>query len=101
MDNHSNVDEILEQEKAKKRKEEEEIKKLEMACKEIFTTPDAFYLLKFLYKISLWAEQDTNINSDILIYKKGRRDYWAILRNVIPKGVLAQVEIYGDNDEQK
>lgn len=100
MDFNSNVDKIIEQEENKKKKEQEEFKKLEMACKEIFTTPDAYYLLKFLYKISLWAEQDTNINSEILIYKKGRRDYWSILRNVIPKGVLAQIEIYGDEEQR-
>lgn len=101
MQYESKVDEIIRQEQARAELEKEEAEKLKIACQAIFTNHDAFYFLKFLYRISLWAEQDTNINPEILIYKKARRDYWAILRNVIPKGVLAQIEIYGEEEGKK
>ena len=37
-----------------------------------------------------------NINTDVLAYKKGRRDSWLILRNLLPKDILAQIEIYDE-----
>lgn len=94
----SKVDEIREQQQQAEQQNEKRTENLKLACKEIAETKNGQYLLKFLYEISSWAEQDCNINSDVLIYKKARRDYWSIVRNIIPPNVLAHIEIYGDID---
>lgn len=93
MFNKTKVDEILAKEAEQKRKEEKEVEQLKIACKKIFSDKESFFFLEYLFKLCLWAEQDLNINNEILIYKKGRRDIWAIIRNVIPKNVLKEIEI--------
>lgn len=94
----SKVDEIREQQQQAEQQNEQKTENLKIACKEIAETTNGQYLLKFLYEISGWAEQDCNINSEVLIYKKARRDYWSIVRNIIPPNILARIEIYGDID---
>lgn len=96
----SKVDEILEQQRKAEQMNEQKTENLKLACKEIAESKNGQYLLKFLYEISGWAEQDCNINSEVLIYKKARRDYWSIVRNIIPLNVLAQIEIYGDIEKE-
>ena len=96
----SKVDEILEQQRKAEQQNEQKTENLKLACKEIAESKNGQYLLKFLYEISGWAEQDCNINSEVLIYKKARRDYWSIVRNIIPLNVLAQIEIYGDIEKE-
>lgn len=93
MFNKTKVDEILAKEAEQKRKEEKEVEQLKIACKKIFSDKESIFFLEYLFKLCLWAEQDLNINNEILIYKKGRRDIWAIIRNVIPKNVLKEIEI--------
>ena len=90
----SNIDELIAKQKEEEEKQKKIVEDLKLACKETLSTTNGIFFLKYLKKISFWAEQDLNINPDILIYKKGRRDIWAIIRNVIPKDVLAQIEIY-------
>lgn len=51
-------------------------------------------ILRFLKDVCLWDTTDENIDKDILAYKKGRRDIWAILRSFIPKDILAEIEIF-------
>lgn len=96
----SKVDEIIEQQRKAEQMNEQKTENLKLACKEIAESKNGQYLLKFLYEISGWAEQDCNINSEVLIYKKARRDYWSIVRNIIPLNVLAQIEIYGDIEKE-
>ena len=96
MNNKSKIDEILEKQKQADLREKKEIENLKLACKDIFATPNGKFFLKYLKRLCFWSEQDCNINNEILIYKKGRRDIWAIIRNVIPKDVLAQIEIYDE-----
>ena len=67
---------------------------LKVACKNAFQDTNVKYVFKFIKKISLWGVQDEEITPNSLIYKKGRSDIWAIIRNIIPKDVLAQIEIY-------
>ena len=50
--------------------------------------------LQFIKDLCLWDCQEENIDKDILAYKKGRRDIWIIIRNFIPKDLLAEIEIY-------
>lgn len=97
----SRVDEILEQQRKAEQQNEQRTENLKLACKEIAETKNGQYLLKFLYEISGWAEQDCNINNEVLIYKKARRDYWSIVRNIIPPNVLARIEIYNDIDSKE
>ena len=91
--NKTKVDDVIQKEKEKERKEKEEVEQLKIACKKVFSNINGIYFLNYLFKLCLWAEQDLNINSEILIYKKGRRDIWAIIRNVIPPEILKEIEI--------
>ena len=97
MQHNSKIDELLKKQQEAEEKEKKIIEDLKVVCKDIFSTPNGKFFLKYLKRLSFWSEQDLNINNEILIYKKGRRDIWAIIRNIIPKDVLAQIEIY-DND---
>lgn len=94
----SNIDELLDKQREAEEKQKKIVEDLKLACKETLSSPNGIFFLKYLKNLCFWDEQDLNINPDILIYKKGRRDIWAIIRNVIPKDVLAQIEIY-DNKE--
>lgn len=93
---HSKIDELFEKQKQAEEKQKKIVENLKLSCKDIFSTPNGKFFLKFLKDMCFWSEQDRNINNEILIYKKGRRDIWAIIRNVIPKDVLAQIEIYDE-----
>lgn len=81
--------------------QKQKIENLKKACSEIFATPNGKYLLQFLLEFCGWNDQDMNINGEILAYKKGKRDVWVLLRNLLPRDVLAQVEIYGQKDLSK
>lgn len=100
MQHDSKIDELFKKQKEADEKEKKMVEDLKLACKDIFSTPNGKFFLKYLKRLSFWSEQDLNINNEILIYKKGRRDIWTIIRNLIPKDVLAQIEIY-DNDDLK
>lgn len=92
----SKVDDVFQQQQEKIQREKQEIENLKLACSEVFSSTNGKYVLKFLKKISGWSEQDMNINTDVLAYKKGRRDSWLILRNLLPKDILAEIEIYSE-----
>lgn len=96
--NKSNVDLLIEKQKQADEKEKKFVEEMKVCCQDIFSSPNGKFFLKYLKKLSFWSEQDINVNHDVLIYKKGRRDVWAIIRNVIPKDVLAQIEIYDEVD---
>lgn len=77
--------------KVQKEKEEATIKQ---ALFDMTTQNDnANIILQFLKDISLWDLQDNNIDKEILAYQKGRRDIWLIIRNFIPRDILANIEI--------
>jgi hypothetical protein len=94
MQQKSKVDAILTRQKEEKQRQEKMISDLKIACKELFSNNNGTFFLQYLKTLCLWAEQDNNINNEILIYKKGRRDIWAIIRNILPPNILAQIEIY-------
>lgn len=94
MQSHSKIDEIIENQKTEIEKQKQETENMKLVCKSIFDNQNGKYFLKYLKNMCLWSEQDININTEILIYKKARRDIWAIIRNFIPKEILAQIEIY-------
>lgn len=90
------IDELFEKQKEADERQKRELENLKLCCKELFKDVNGKYLLRFLMRICHWAEEDLNINHDMIIYKKGRRDIWLILRTLLPKEVLAQIEIYDD-----
>jgi len=90
----TDVDRILKEAEETIKKQEQEFKNLQNCCLELFKDENGKYLLKFLKDICCWAEEDLNVNRDIIIYKKGRRDIWLILREFLPKDILAQVEVF-------
>lgn len=100
MQTNSKVDELLKKQKEAEEKQKKVIEDLKLASKEIFSTVNGKFFLKYLKRLCFWSEQDLNINNEILIYKKGRRDIWTIIRNVIPKETLAQIEIFDEDDLQ-
>lgn len=101
MFNRSKVDELVKKEQQKLEREKQEIKNLKLACSEIFKTTNGKYILRALKNFCGWNDQDMNVNADILAYKKGRRDVWVFLRNILPKDVVAQIEIYDEINLQE
>lgn len=92
----SKVDKLLEEQKNKKEKEEKQIQELKKICENACNDVNVKFILKFIKQICLWNDQNNDITPNIAIYNKGRRDVWAILRNIIPKSVLCQIEIYDE-----
>lgn len=92
------TDAIEEAKKQAIEKQNEEMRNLQIACREIFNNQNGLYVLKFLKKICNW-ECESNTDANTLLYRGGRRDIWLILRTLLPKDVLAQVEIY-DKDNK-
>lgn len=99
MQTNNKIDDLIRKQEENKEKQRQELENLKMASKELFSDVNGKYFLKYLKQICLWSEQDININAELLIYKKGRRDIWTIVRNVIPKDVLALIEIYDETNE--
>lgn len=87
-------DAIKEEKEKELQRQNEEQEKLMFTASKIFSNKNGVYLLKFLKKICLWDSENTNVDKEILAYRAGRRDVWLILRTLIPKEILADVEIY-------
>lgn len=86
----------IEQEKViLEEKEKQRQENLKLAAREIFKGNNGAYVLNFLKNICLWNEQDTNINPNMVLYKKGRQDIWLVFRNILPKDILTKIEING------
>lgn len=88
------VDELQKKREEKKEAERKLIENVKISA-EIFNCENGKFFLKFLMNTCLWNSQDNEITPNKVVYDKGRRDIWAIIRNVIPKDVLADIEIYG------
>ena len=93
MYNNHFCDELQKQREKKQQEHELYISKVKQSA-EMLDCENGRFFLKFLLKTCLWNNQDNEITPNKVVYDKGRRDIWAILRNVIPKDVLADVEIY-------
>lgn len=96
--NKCKTDELIKKQEQAEERQKKKIENLKKACSEIFATPNGKFLLQFLLEFCGWNDQDMNINGEVLAYKKGKRDVWVLLRNLLPKDILAQVEIYGQKD---
>lgn len=98
LNSKTKVDEIYKKQQEKDQKEKQQVEKLKFACSEIFSNPNGKYFLKFLKTYCGWNSQDMNINPEVLIYQKGRRDVWVLIRNILPKNLLAEIEIYSEQN---
>ena len=96
MEINSSIDEINKKKQEANEKSRQLQEDLKLAAKELFKDNNGKMFLKYLKEICLWDEVNLNINNEILIYKKGRRDIWSIIRSILPKDVLAQIEIFED-----
>ncbi len=96
INSKTQIEKILKEQQEKTKKQIEEIGKLKLACSEIFSNQNGKYFLNFLKNYCGWNSQDMNINNDVLAYQKGKRDVWILIRNVLPKDLLAEIEIYGE-----
>jgi len=96
MNSYSKVDELLEKQAEREKREKQKIENVKLACKELFNNPNGKFFLQFIKRACGWNDSDRNINPEVLIYQKGRRDIWNIIRNILPKDVLAQIEIYDE-----
>lgn len=94
MESQSTVDNLFRKQAEREKQKKQKIENMKLVCKEVFNDVNGKFFLQFLKTICGWNDQDNNINPEILAYKKGRRDIWNIIRNILPKDVLAQVEIY-------
>ena len=97
----SKVDDLLEKQAKAEERKRKEIENMKLICQEIFKDANGQYFLKYLKKLCGWNDQDNNINGEVLIYKKGRRDIWTVIRNIIPKDILAKVEIYNEKNVEE
>ncbi len=95
------ADDLYEKQHKAEEKQKQEFENLKLCCKEVFSDVNGKYFLKFLNKLCNWAEEDNNINHDLLVYKKGRRDIWLIVRMLLPKDIVAQIEAYEETDNLK
>ena len=95
LNQKSQIDKIETNINEKIAKQQEEIEKLKLACNEIFSNQNGKFFLNYLKNFCGWNSQDMNINLDVLAYQKGKRDVWILIRNVLPKNLLADIEIYG------
>lgn len=88
------VDELMKKRQEKQEKEKKFIEDVMLSCENLFNSKNGKFFLKYLMNVCLWNEQTINVDSNDVIYRKGRRDIWVLIRNVLPKQVLADVEIY-------
>lgn len=94
MEYNKNIADKLEEQRliqAEKRLKEENV--LKQCLKKIVETKEGRIFLKYLNQLCLWSEQDLNINLEYLTYKKGRRDIWVMIRQLIPDETLFEIEI--------
>lgn len=94
MEYNKNIADKLEEQRliqAEKRLKEEDV--LKQCLKKIVETKEGRIFLKYLNQLCLWSEQDLNINLEYLTYKKGRRDIWVMIRQLMPDETLFEIEI--------
>lgn len=88
------VDELTKKRQEKKEQEKKFIEDVKTSAENLFNSKNGKFFLKYLMNACLWNEQTINVDSNDVIYKKGRRDIWVLVRNILPKQILADVEIY-------
>ncbi len=98
LNSKTKMDEIYKKQEEKIQREKQQVEKLKLACSEIFSNSNGKYFLNFIKNYCGWNSQDMNINPEVLIYQKGKRDVWVLIRNILPKNLLAEIEIYSEQN---
>lgn len=98
LNSKTRMDEIYKKQEEKIQREKQQVEKLKLACSEIFSNSNGKYFLNFIKNYCGWNSQDMNINPEVLIYQKGKRDVWVLIRNILPKNLLAEIEIYSEQN---
>ena len=98
INSKTKMDEIYKKQEEKIQREKQQVEKLKLACSEIFSNSNGKYFLNFIKNYCGWNSQDMNINPEVLIYQKGKRDVWVLIRNILPKNLLAEIEIYSEQN---
>ena len=98
LNSKTKMDEICKKQEEKIQREKQQVEKLKLACSEIFSNSNGKYFLNFIKNYCGWNSQDMNINPEVLIYQKGKRDVWVLIRNILPKNLLAEIEIYSEQN---
>ena len=93
----TDIDKLLEKQQQADERQKRELENLKLCCSQIFNDVNGKYFLRFMKRICCWAEEDMNINHDTIVYKKVRSYVCLILRTLLPKEVLAQIEIYDED----
>ena len=88
------VDELKQKRKEKQRQQQEYIDNLKISATNLFKGENGVFFLKFIMNFCGWNEQSIDITPNDLLYKKGKRDVWVAIRNILPPEVVANVEIY-------
>ena len=88
------AEEIFKRTQKQKENASKEEEKLKAHILEAIEKDGMKVFLQFLKDLSLWDKVDEDINPEVLSYRRGRRDVWLIVRSLIPKDILAQIEIY-------
>ena len=88
------------QEQLEKQKENEKLldEKYKQCFAKTLETEEGKCVFQLLNKLSLWDEISDKETSESLIYKKGRRDLWVMIRQYMPKSVLTEIEIYKQHE---
>lgn len=88
---------MIKQRQAEKRKQEKE-EALRKCFAKALETPEGKCAFKYIKKISLWDKENRNVDQQVVSYLQGRRDNWLLIRQFLPREVLAQIEIFDDYD---
>lgn len=86
---------ILEEREQLKKIEEENIK---LCFSKATETKEGKMAFKYIKNISCWDSEELNVDSSVLAYQKGRRDTWMLIRQFLPKELLADIEVYNKYD---
>ena len=90
------LDQIKEVEDKQAQKQKELDEKLKICFASALKTKEGQIAFKLIKKLSLWDEASVNTSAEGELYKRGRRDMWLMIRQYIPKKILAQIEIFDE-----
>lgn len=90
------VEQIKSIENNQAQKQAELDEKLKTCFKAAVETKEGIIAFKLIKKLSLWDEASVNTSAENELYKRGRRDIWLMIRNYLPKKILAQIEVFDE-----
>lgn len=91
--NYNKIDEVIAKKESRDKAIADFENNLKIACASVFATANGQYLAKYLKDICGFTEYQSDVNPNIAIYYKGRRDIYLHLRKFIPASCLINIEI--------